>query len=146
MSPKIASKMPLGPWMQSCQGWLLVDGCPSTVAIFLVMGPIYPLVHKLLPRCLPLPSMPLYFHGQQWLWVCTVCVNLEPRFSPVSWCFRLIFLAYACTGGGSLQFTDVWNFKVILGGLHTWPVDLRGEGIQQCDWWRAERLTFGPPH
>ena len=28
----------------------------------------------------------------------------------------------------------------------TWPVDLRGEGIQQCDWWRAERLTFGLSH
>ena len=36
--------------------------------------------------------------------------------------------------------------QAFLGGLHTWPVDLRGEGIQQCDWWRAERSTFGPSH
>ena len=40
---------------------------------------------------------------------------------------------------------EIWCIHV-LGGLHTWLVDLRGEGIQHCDWWRAERSTFGPSH
>ena len=43
-------------------------------------------------------------------------------------------------------YQNLFAFVFELGGLHTWPVDLRGEGTQQCDWWRAERSTFGPSH
>ena len=49
-------------------------------------------------------------------------------------------LSFSSAGGLFLA------FGAKSGGLHTWPVDLRDEGIQQCDWWRAKRSTFGPSH